>query len=169
MQGSKKHCQTFKKCLKNRFLCELVQIYYSFSLEFITCNDRVCNVTFKTQKSVIMLSVILAKLFQFQKSYYIAQYNNNVNMTFHREIMYTIFFQVLSILGIKCQAHVKSALIVIDVQNCFIPGGSLGVPDGDSVVHVINFVRQSNIFDMVVTTQDWHCPDHVSFTSQHPK
>ncbi|WP_376100477.1 bifunctional nicotinamidase/pyrazinamidase [Roseomonas sp. CCTCC AB2023176] len=59
----------------------------------------------------------------------------------------------------------ETALIVVDVQNCFTPGGSLAVPDGDAVVPVIN--RLSRHFANVVLTQDWHTPDHVSFASQH--
>ena len=64
----------------------------------------------------------------------------------------------------------SSALLIIDVQNCFTSGGSLAVPDGDSVVPVINRLREDygQYFDAVVLSQDWHCPDHVSFASQHP-
>ena len=57
------------------------------------------------------------------------------------------------------------ALLVIDVQNCFTPGGSLAVKDGDAVVPVIN--RLAKAFENVVVTQDWHTADHVSFASQH--
>src|ERR1700710_1145279 len=58
-----------------------------------------------------------------------------------------------------------SALLVIDVQNCFLPGGSLAVKDGDQVVPVINRIAKS--FANVVMTQDWHTPGHVSFASSH--
>ena len=57
------------------------------------------------------------------------------------------------------------ALLVIDVQNCFIPGGSLAVKDGDAVVPVIN--KLARAFANVVVTQDWHTADHISFASQH--
>ncbi len=57
------------------------------------------------------------------------------------------------------------ALIVIDVQNCFIPGGSLAVKEGDAIVPVINAMAKK--FPHVVLTQDWHTADHVSFASQH--
>jgi nicotinamidase/pyrazinamidase len=60
----------------------------------------------------------------------------------------------------------KTALIVVDVQNSFTPGGSLAVQDGDAVVPVIN--RLARHFANVVLTQDWHTPDHISFASQHP-
>lgn len=59
-----------------------------------------------------------------------------------------------------------SALLVIDVQNCFLPGGSLAVKDGDQVVPVINKIARS--FANVVLTQDWHTQAHVSFASSHP-
>jgi len=58
-----------------------------------------------------------------------------------------------------------SALLVIDVQNCFLPGGSLAVKDGDQVLPVIN--RLARGFANVVLTQDWHTAGHVSFASSH--
>ena len=58
-----------------------------------------------------------------------------------------------------------SALLVIDVQNCFLPGGSLAVKEGDQVVPVINRIAKG--FANVVMTQDWHTPGHVSFASSH--
>lgn len=57
------------------------------------------------------------------------------------------------------------ALAVIDVQNCFLPGGSLAVKDGDQVIPVINRIAGS--FENIVMTQDWHTPGHVSFASSH--
>ncbi|MHA5986292.1 nicotinamidase [Pseudomonas aeruginosa] len=59
-----------------------------------------------------------------------------------------------------------AVLIVVDVQNCFIDGGSLPVPKGEQVVPVIN--KLGKIFDNVIVTQDWHTPGHVSFASSHP-
>ena len=58
------------------------------------------------------------------------------------------------------------AFIVIDVQNCFIPGGSLEVKKGDEVVPIINRLAKS--FTTTVLTQDWHTADHKSFASAHP-
>ena len=58
-----------------------------------------------------------------------------------------------------------SALLVIDVQNCFLPGGSLAVKDGDQVVPVIN--RLAKGFANIVMTQDWHTAGHISFASSH--
>ncbi len=57
------------------------------------------------------------------------------------------------------------ALIVIDVQNDFCPGGKLAVADGDAVVAPINAMMED--FDAVVLTQDWHPADHLSFASNH--
>jgi nicotinamidase/pyrazinamidase len=57
-------------------------------------------------------------------------------------------------------------LVVVDVQNGFMPGGSLPVPEGDRVVPVIN--RVARAFRNVILTQDWHTPHHVSFASSHP-
>ena len=59
-----------------------------------------------------------------------------------------------------------SVLLVIDVQNCFLPGGSLAVKDGDQVIPVINRIAKG--FSNIVMTQDWHTPGHVSFASSHP-
>ena len=58
-----------------------------------------------------------------------------------------------------------SALLVIDVQNCFLPGGSLAVKDGEQVVPVIN--KLAKAFSNVVLTQDWHTGGHISFASSH--
>jgi nicotinamidase/pyrazinamidase len=58
-----------------------------------------------------------------------------------------------------------SALLVIDVQNCFLPGGSLAVKDGEQVVPIINRIAKG--FANVVMTQDWHTAGHVSFASTH--
>lgn len=57
------------------------------------------------------------------------------------------------------------ALIVVDVQNDFLPGGSLAVPEGDEIVPFVN--EKMKEFDLVVATQDWHPPNHGSFASQH--
>jgi len=59
----------------------------------------------------------------------------------------------------------NSALIVIDVQHDFCPGGALAVADGDAVVAPINAMMGQ--FDHVILTQDWHPQNHSSFASQH--
>jgi nicotinamidase/pyrazinamidase len=56
------------------------------------------------------------------------------------------------------------ALIVVDVQNDFCPGGALAVPDGDAVVERVN--RLASEAPFVVATRDWHPPDHGSFAEQ---
>jgi nicotinamidase/pyrazinamidase len=58
------------------------------------------------------------------------------------------------------------ALIIVDVQNDFCPGGALPVADGHQVVPVIN--RLIPVFPVVVATQDWHPIDHKSFAANHP-
>lgn len=60
----------------------------------------------------------------------------------------------------------RDALVVIDVQNDFCPGGALAVADGDAVVPVCNALIGR--FEHVVLTQDWHPPGHRSFASSHP-
>lgn len=58
------------------------------------------------------------------------------------------------------------SLLLIDIQNDFLPGGALAVPDGDQVIPVAN--RLMPHYPLVVATQDWHPGDHLSFASQHP-
>lgn len=57
-------------------------------------------------------------------------------------------------------------LILIDIQNDFIPGGSLAVPEGDQIIEPIN--KMISKFDLVLATQDWHPANHKSFASNHP-
>lgn len=57
------------------------------------------------------------------------------------------------------------ALILVDIQNDFLPGGSLAVPHGDEVVAVAN--RLQTAFELVIATKDWHPPDHGSFAANH--
>ncbi|NBC85134.1 MAG: bifunctional nicotinamidase/pyrazinamidase [Bacteroidetes bacterium] len=59
-----------------------------------------------------------------------------------------------------------NALLIVDVQNDFCPGGALAVPEGDEVVPIINDL--SDAFDHVIQTQDWHPAGHQSFASSHP-
>ncbi len=58
-----------------------------------------------------------------------------------------------------------NALVLVDIQNDFMPFGSLPVPDGDEVVEVANALAR--VFEIVVATQDWHPADHASFASNH--
>jgi len=57
------------------------------------------------------------------------------------------------------------ALLLIDIQNDFIPGGALAVPGGDEIIDVVN--KLQGHFDLVIATQDWHPANHESFASQH--
>ncbi len=59
------------------------------------------------------------------------------------------------------------ALLVVDIQNDFCPGGSLAVPEGNAVVPLINDLADH--FHHVILTQDWHPPGHSSFASVHPE
>ena len=59
-----------------------------------------------------------------------------------------------------------NCLLIVDIQNDFLPGGALAVPQGDAVVPLIN--RLQDRFDLVLATQDWHPPDHGSFAASHP-
>jgi nicotinamidase/pyrazinamidase len=58
------------------------------------------------------------------------------------------------------------ALLVVDLQVDFLPAGRLGVPGGDEVIPLAN--RLARAFPLVVLTQDWHPPDHLSFAAGHP-
>ena len=60
----------------------------------------------------------------------------------------------------------QDALLVIDVQNDFCPGGALAVADGDAVIDVIH--RVASKFELIVLTQDWHPAGHASFACAHP-
>lgn len=66
----------------------------------------------------------------------------------------------------KIKPGADAALVVVDVQNCFTPGGSLAVKGGDEIVPLINKIAKA--FQNVVLTQDWHTPGHISFASAHP-
>jgi nicotinamidase/pyrazinamidase len=59
------------------------------------------------------------------------------------------------------------ALLLIDIQNGFCPGGNLAVPDGDAIVPVANRLIREGGYDVIVASQDWHPADHGSFASQH--
>ena len=65
----------------------------------------------------------------------------------------------------KIKPGAQDVLLVVDVQNCFVPGGNLPVKEGDQIVPLIN--RLAKAFDHVVLTQDWHTPGHASFASAH--
>jgi nicotinamidase/pyrazinamidase len=60
----------------------------------------------------------------------------------------------------------SAALLVIDLQNDFCPGGALAVPGGDTIVPLVNRLAQK--FTTVILTQDWHPASHISFAANHP-
>ena len=57
------------------------------------------------------------------------------------------------------------ALVIVDLQNDFLPGGALEVPEGDIIVERINDIL--NNYDLIIATKDWHPEDHISFASNH--
>jgi nicotinamidase/pyrazinamidase len=59
-----------------------------------------------------------------------------------------------------------NALILVDIQNDFLPGGALAVPHGDEVIPIVN--RLQPLFPLVLATQDWHPDNHGSFAVNHP-
>jgi nicotinamidase/pyrazinamidase len=60
-----------------------------------------------------------------------------------------------------------NALILVDIQNDFVPGGALAVPEGDQIVPLVN--RLQRCFDLIVATQDWHPATHGSFANNHAR
>lgn len=62
---------------------------------------------------------------------------------------------------------VTKALVIVDVENDFLPGGALGVRDGDKIIPLLNDIQKK--FDTVVATLDWHPFNHISFAESHHK
>jgi nicotinamidase/pyrazinamidase len=60
------------------------------------------------------------------------------------------------------------ALLLVDIQNGFCPGGNLPVPHGDEIVPIANRLIEDGGYDVIVASQDWHPANHGSFASQHP-
>src|SRR6188508_2626009 len=69
-------------------------------------------------------------------------------------------------LSIPPTSKTMKALIIVDIQNDFLPGGALAVSGGDQIVALVNRLQDS--FDLVVATQDWHPANHGSFAANHP-
>jgi nicotinamidase/pyrazinamidase len=63
---------------------------------------------------------------------------------------------------------VTRALVIVDFQNDFCPGGALAVPDGDAIAGRLNDLAGSGEYDVVIATRDWHPPDHGSFGDPWP-
>jgi nicotinamidase/pyrazinamidase len=85
-----------------------------------------------------------------------------------RYIVFGVFGLIIVSILMMATGPAKRALVIIDVQNDFLPGGSLEVPEGDQVIGVINDLRAQLPWDLVALTQDWHPADHISFASNHP-
>jgi nicotinamidase/pyrazinamidase len=66
----------------------------------------------------------------------------------------------------RVQGCMSDALVIVDFQNDFTPGGALAVPHGDEVAERLNALAASGDYDLVVATRDWHPPDHGSFAAQ---
>jgi nicotinamidase/pyrazinamidase len=66
----------------------------------------------------------------------------------------------------RIRLEAEDALVVVDLQNDFCPGGALAVPGGDEIVPAVNALARR--FEHVILTQDWHPADHRSFASAHP-
>lgn len=60
------------------------------------------------------------------------------------------------------------ALLLVDIQNGFCPGGNLAVADGDAIVPIANALIANGGYDLIVASQDWHPANHGSFASRHP-
>jgi nicotinamidase/pyrazinamidase len=94
--------------------------------------------------------------------------------TLHRRDLFTLLVGAVALAAfpaiVRAQTRIAPAeddvLAVIDVQNCFLPGGTLPVPEGDKIIPIIN--RLAPAFRHVVITQDWHTRGHISFASSHP-
>jgi nicotinamidase/pyrazinamidase len=61
----------------------------------------------------------------------------------------------------------RTALLLVDIQPDFLPGGALAVENGDAILEPIRALMERDSFGLYVATQDWHPPDHVSFASRH--
>jgi nicotinamidase/pyrazinamidase len=93
--------------------------------------------------------------------------------TLHRREFLTLVAGAVAMAAVPASARAQGriapgdddVLAVIDVQNCFLPGGTLPVPEGDKVIPIIN--KLAPAFRNVVITQDWHTPGHASFASTH--
>lgn len=85
-----------------------------------------------------------------------------------KAVVISFYFLLFASSQICAQTNFQSsaALLVIDVQNCFVDGGSLPVPSGAEVIPVINKIAP--FFQNIIVSQDWHPAGHISFASAHP-
>ena len=96
----------------------------------------------------------------------------SISVSHRRTVLKSVAVGLIGGLGCSAWSAAKikpgsnAALIVVDVQNCFVEGGTLPVGKGAEVVPVIN--KLSDAFENIVVTQDWHTPGHASFASSYP-
>ncbi|CAL1526788.1 unnamed protein product [Lymnaea stagnalis] len=66
--------------------------------------------------------------------------------------------------------EMRAAMLVLYIQDCFLPGGSVAVNQGETIIPIINNIRKDSgeLFKLVVLSKESHCPHHVSFASSHP-
>ena len=74
---------------------------------------------------------------------------------------------MMAITNSSHRSKARRALLVIDVQYDFLPGGALAVPHGDEILAPLRDLMNSGAFDLIVATQDWHPRGHISFASSH--
>ncbi|CAJ1423308.1 unnamed protein product [Effrenium voratum] len=88
---------------------------------------------------------------------------------FHNRAKPKVATAIAAAFAALCRANAKSALVIVDVQDCFLPGGSLAVTGADRIIpHILNMAQnKSCLFDLVVRTQDFHPSNHISFGSTH--
>ncbi|MDT8341369.1 MAG: bifunctional nicotinamidase/pyrazinamidase [Longimicrobiales bacterium] len=70
--------------------------------------------------------------------------------------------------GMARRAEARSALVLVDIQPDFLPGGALAVEDGDAILEPVRRLMSGGRYPLQVATQDWHPAGHVSFASRHP-
>jgi nicotinamidase/pyrazinamidase len=73
---------------------------------------------------------------------------------------------LLKVLEASLEPIKKRALLVVDIQKDFLPGGSMGVAEGNDIIPILNELMQKP-FDLIVATKDWHPQNHVSFAENH--
>jgi len=76
-------------------------------------------------------------------------------------------FGLFAVLG-AASKNERTALIVVDIQKCFLPGGSLAVDDSLAIIPIVKRIIDVCKFDLIVATQDWHTKNHTSFYTEHP-
>jgi len=91
---------------------------------------------------------------------------------FGKSAIASFFVAALAVVGTAAHSKKKkeprTALIVVDTQNCFLPTGTLPVADSLAILPIIKRIINVCKFDLIVATQDWHTKNHTSFYTEHP-